>query len=80
MARKATAEYMIANNISGLTPAHKIYIEDYIQKATNATSIHSGTELDFSNTLINSAIEKSRTLTNSQLNNLDKYAQNVSVF
>jgi hypothetical protein len=79
MARKATAEYIRANNITGLTPAHKIYIEDYIQKATNAPRIHPGTELDFSNTLINSAIEKSRTLTSNQLSNLDKYAQNVSI-
>jgi len=79
MARKAAAEYMTANNISGLTPAHKIYIEDYIQKATNASGINSGTELDFSNTLINSAIENSRTLTSNQLGNLDKYAQNVSI-
>ncbi len=77
MARKAAAEYIKANNITGLTPAHKIYIEDYIQKATNATGIHSGTELDFSNTLINSAIEQSRTLTSAQLNNLNKYAQKV---
>lgn len=79
MARKAAAEYITANNISGLTPAHKIYIEDYIQKATSANSIHSGAQLDFSNALINSAIEKSRTLTSDQLSNLDKYAQNVSV-
>ncbi len=78
MARKATAEYITANNITGLTPAHKIYIEDYIQKATNATGIHSGTEIDFSNTLINSAIEQSRTLTSNQITHLNKYAQNVS--
>jgi len=79
MARKAAAEYMTANNISGLTPAHKIYIEDYIQKATNTNGIHPGTKLEFSNTLIDSAIENSRTLTSVQLSNLDKYAQNVSI-
>jgi len=78
LARKAVAEYITKNNVSGLTPAHKIYIEDYIQKATNASVIHSGTELGFSNTLISSTIEKSRALTSNQLSNLDNYAQNVS--
>jgi outer membrane biosynthesis protein TonB len=80
LARKAAADYISTNNIGGLTPAHKIYIEDYIRKATSAQNIYPGTEIAFSNDLINSAIESSRTLTDAQLQNLDRYAQNVSAF
>ncbi len=78
LARKAAAEYIVKNNVSGLTPAHKIYIEDYMQKAVLTKRIHPGTEMEFSNNLIDSAIETSRTLTSSQLSNLDKYVSNVS--
>ncbi|MEA3323154.1 MAG: hypothetical protein U9Q12_02935, partial [Patescibacteria group bacterium] len=80
LARKAAADYISGNNISGLTPAHKIYIEDYMRKAKGTQNIYPGTELAFSNDLINSAIEKSRALTDTQLQNLDRYAQNVSTF
>ncbi len=80
LARKAAAEYISKNNVSGLTPAHKIYIEDYVRKATRSNGIHTGTEMDFSNDLISQAIEKSRTLSSAQLSNLDKYAANVSSF
>ncbi len=80
LARKATADYISRNNIGGLTPAHKIYIEDYMRKTKGTQNIHPGTELEFSNDLINSAIEKSRALTDAQLQNLDRYAQNVSTF
>ena len=78
LARKATAEYIRKNNVSGLTPAHKIYIEDYMRKATTTPKIHPGTEMEFSYNLINAAVESARTLTDAQLHNLDKYAQNVS--
>jgi FtsZ-interacting cell division protein ZipA len=77
MARKATAEYISKNNISGLTPAHKIYIEDYLRKSVTPQHIIPGTTLEFSNTLINSAIENSKTLTDAQLQNLNTYAQYV---
>ncbi len=80
LARKAAADYINTNNVGGLTPAHKIYIEDYMRKATSAQSIHPGTEIAFSNDLINNAIESSLTLTDAQLQNLDRYAQNVSAF
>jgi outer membrane biosynthesis protein TonB len=80
LARKAAADYINTNNVGGLTPAHRIYIEDYMRKATSAQSIHPGTEIAFSNDLISNAIESSRTLTDAQLQNLDKYAQNVSTF
>ncbi len=78
LARKAAASYIVQNNVGGLTPAHKIYIEDYVRKAKQATRIHPGTEMEFSNDLINNAIESSRTLSSAQLSNLDKYVANVS--
>jgi len=79
LARKATAEYIRKNNVSGLTPAHKIYMEDYMRKATTTPTIHPGTEIEFSYNLINAAADSAQNLTDAQLQNLNTYAQNVSV-
>lgn len=78
LARKALRNYLEKNNDSSLTAEHKIYIEDYLQKTVGHTSgVHVGTQISFSKTQIRDAIEKSKTLTESQLNNLTKYAQRV---
>jgi len=78
LARKAAADYITKNNISDLTPAHKIYIEDYLRKAQPTTRVVPGMEMGFSNDLIAKAIDSSRTLTDAQLANLDFYARKVS--
>ncbi|MEN8251963.1 MAG: hypothetical protein ABFQ53_00055 [Patescibacteria group bacterium] len=78
LARKAVAQYIAKNNVSGLTPAHKIYIEDYVQKATKSNNVHPGTELGFAQNLISESIDSSKTLSSSQLQNLNKYAANVT--
>jgi hypothetical protein len=78
LARKALRNYLEKNNDSSLTAEHKIYIEDYLQKTVGHTSgVNVGTQISFSKTHIRDAIEKSKTLTESQLNNLTKYAQRV---
>lgn len=77
LARKALAEYMTKNNISELTGAHKIYIEDYLRKHNNIARVYPGTEMQFTNTLIDQAIAQSRTLTEAQLAHLDTYARRV---
>jgi len=78
LARSALRNYLEKNNDSSLTAEHKIYIEDYLQKHVGYTGgVRVGTQISFSKTLIRDAIEKSKTLTDSQLNNLTKYAQRV---
>lgn len=77
LARKAAGEYINSNSTGSLTASHKIYIEDYLRKIKNARSIHPGTEMEFTNAEIANAIEQSQKLSQSQLDNLAKYAQNV---
>jgi len=74
LARRALSDSLEKNPDSQLSAAHKIYIEDYLRKAVNHTGgVSIGTEVEFSKSLINQAIEQSKTLTDAQLQNLQKY-------
>lgn len=78
LARKALASYLEKNNDSELTAEHKIYIEDYLRKNVSYTGgVNVGTEISFSKNLIRNSIEKAKTLTDSQLENLKKYSARV---
>lgn len=77
LARRALANYLEKNPDSELTPEHKIYIEDYLRKHVNHGKISIGTSLEFSKSLVQEAITKSKTLNDSQLRNLHKYAVRV---
>ena len=75
LARKALASHLEKNNDSELTAEHKIYIEDYLQKNVNYVGgVDVGDQISFSKNLIKNSIEKSKTLTPGQLNNLKKYS------
>jgi len=75
LARKALASYLEKNNDSELTAEHKIYIEDYLQKNVNYVGgVDVNDQISFSKNLIKNSIEKSKTLTSGQLNNLKKYS------
>lgn len=74
LARRALADYLAKNPDSQLTPAHKIYIEDALRKSVSHTGgVHVGTEVSFSKDLIQNTIGQSKTLSEQQLNNLQKY-------
>jgi len=77
LARRALANYLEKNPDSALTPEHKIYIEDYLRKNVSYGRIYVGTSMEFSKSLIQDAIAKSKTLNEAQLNNLHKYAVRV---
>lgn len=78
LARRALANYLEKNQDSSLTPEHKIYIEDYLRKnISHRGGVHIGTSIEFSKSLIQDAIAKSKTLNEAQLNNLHKYAVRV---
>lgn len=78
LARKALADYLEKNGDSSLTPEHKIYIEDYLRKnVAHKDGVQIGTSVEFSKSLINDAISKSKTLNERQLQNLHKYALRV---
>ncbi len=78
LARKATAQYISENNVEGLTPAHKIYIEDTLQRSVLNKTVTPGTSVSFSNESISSAINSANSLNDYQLQNLNSYANHVS--
>jgi len=78
LARRALANYLEKNPDSALTPEHKIYIEDYLQKNSgHKGGVRVGTSVEFGKDLIQGAISKSKNLNENQLNNLHKYAVRV---
>ena len=79
LSRKSLQNYLEKNNDSSLTAEHKIYIEDYMRKyVQHSGTLHIGDQVTFSKTLINDAIQKSKTLNSGQLENLKKYSARVS--
>ncbi len=78
LARQALAAHLAKNPDSQLTKEHKIYIEDYLRKHVGFKgSVHMGTSVEFQKSLIDEAIQKSKTLNERQLNNLKKYSARV---
>ena len=78
LARQALASYLEKNQDSALTAEHKIYIEDYLRKNVSFKGrVYVGTSIEFSKSLIQEAIAKSKNLNDRQLNNLHKYAVRV---
>lgn len=79
LARMALRDYLEKNNDSSLTAEHKVYIEDYLQKRLqHSKGVKVGEQISFSKTMIKDAVEKSKTLNDSQLKNLQKYSSRVS--
>ena len=78
LARRALANYLEKNADSSLSTEHKIYIEDYLRKkAGGQSSLRVGSSVEFSKSLIQDAISKSKNLNQNQLKNLHKYAVRV---
>ena len=81
LARRALAHYLEKNPDSSLTAEHKVYIEDYLRKNVGYTgTVTTKTSVNSTRTLINQAIEKSKTLNDKQLQNLKKYSARVSAY
>ncbi len=77
LARRALANYLEKNPDSNLTAEHKIYIEDFLRRQVQNGKLRVGDSREFSKDNIAKAIEKSKTLTERQLKNLQKYSQRV---
>lgn len=81
LARRALAHYLEKNADSSLTAEHKVYIEDYLRKNVSFQgTVTTKTSIEFSKDLIKQGIEKSKTLNDSQLQNLKKYSARVSAY
>lgn len=77
LARRALANYLEKNPDSSLTAEHKIYIEDLLRRQVPDGHLNIGDKREFSKDMIANAIEKSKSLNDDQLKNLQKYAQRV---
>lgn len=77
LARRALGNYLEKTPDSTLSKEHKIYIEDYLRKHVSYGHVRVGTNLEFSKSLIQEAIGKSKQLNDRQLSNLKKYADRV---
>lgn len=73
LARRALGNYLEKNPDSSLSREHRVYIEDYLRKHTRYGHVGVGTSLEFSKSLIQEAIGKSKQLNERQLQNLKKY-------
>ncbi len=81
LARRALAHYLEKNADSSLSAEQKVYIEDYLRKNVSYSgTVTTKTSIEFSKTLINQGIEKSKTLNDRQLQNLKKYSARVSAY
>lgn len=78
LARKSLNRYLKEVDESvELSNEQKIYVEDYLQNRTGSGSLKIGEAKTFSTDLIKEAIDASKKLTPSQLENLKKYSQMV---
>jgi len=78
LARRALANYLEKNPDSSLTAEHKIYVEDLLRRQVKDGRMKIGDKREFSKDMIADAIEKSKSLNEKQLQNLQKYSQRVS--
>ena len=78
LARRALANYLEKNPDSSLTAEHKIYIEDLLRRQVKDGRMKIGDKREFSKDVIAKAIEKSKSLNEKQLKNLQKYSHRVS--
>jgi len=79
LARRALSDFVKENwsDWDSITPEHKIFIEDYIQKHTSNKSLAVGQKISFSEDLITEAINKSKSLNSDQLKELTNYSELV---
>lgn len=79
LARKAIARYLQDHHDAPeMTPEHKVYAEDYIQRQMGSKTLNVGETVSFSESLIGEAVEKSQNLTQAQLENLKQYSALIS--
>jgi uncharacterized protein HemX len=77
LARRALANYLEKNPEASLTAEHKIYIEDLLRRQVKDGKLQIGESREFSKDAVAKAIEKSKTLNERQLKNLQKYSKRV---
>ena len=77
LARRALANYLEKNPDASLTAEHKIYIEDFLRRQVKDGHLKISDSREFSKDSIAKAIAKSKSLSDKQLKNLQKFSQRV---
>ncbi|MBU3965186.1 hypothetical protein KKG29_00110 [Patescibacteria group bacterium] len=72
LARRAIKEYLQSNNET-LSSEQKIYLEDYLKRKIGSKPLEIGQTIEFETGLIKTGLEKSKTLSHKQIENLSKY-------
>lgn len=78
-ARAALASYLSASGKT-LSNEQKVYVEDYLAKATAGTMVNPGTSMSFGENMIATAVTKSGELTPKQIQNLTKYTKHITAY
>lgn len=73
LARRVIKEYLNDNPDPEIKAEHKIFTEDYLKDKEGTRLLEIGEELEFTTTDIMTAIEKSKALSEKELENLSKY-------
>ena len=78
LARKALRKYLDENEVSDINDEQKIYIEDYLQNKTGGEFLALGETRNFSENLIEEAVDLSRGLNSKALDNLSGYKTRIA--
>ncbi len=78
LARRALEKHFQETGISGYSAEHKVFMEDYIQKALGSEALAVDQEVLISGDLISEAIEEADLLTENELDNLEQYSLLIS--
>ncbi|MBI2624393.1 hypothetical protein HYW67_02775 [Candidatus Parcubacteria bacterium] len=78
LARRALRAHLESNSVDfTLRAEHKIYVEDYLVKKTDAQRLQIGEERTFSNDLVREALARAKDLSPKQIENLSQYVSLV---
>lgn len=80
LAREAVARYVTDNNIEGIEPGHRVYMETTLKNQYYQESIEVGQEITFTGSDLAQVVEDAQNLTEHQLGNWAYYAQFISAY
>lgn len=80
LAREAVSRYISENNIEGIEPGHRVYMETTLKNQYYQESLEVGQEITFTGSDLAQVIEDAQNLNEHQLANWAYYAQFISAY
>jgi len=78
-ARAALASYLTSTGKT-LSNEQKVYVEDYLAKATKGATVNPGSSISFNEGMMTAAVIKAGELTPMQTQNLTKYTKHITAY